>query len=77
MSGTMMTKRDWLELAAKRHQHDAASPFWREHWKYTLFARGQVQFTGSYDACIIAAEAFRTEPYTISDITGRAAITNR
>ena len=54
-----------------------ASPAWREHWRHTLTVNGTVKFTGSYDACLQARWAFAAEPYEITDITGKALVSNR
>jgi hypothetical protein len=66
-----MTKARW------QNETDQAYPGWRSWWNYTLEVRGELKFTGSFDACKMATGAFTIEPYEIRDCTGKSAVSNR
>lgn len=72
-----MTKKDWLSRARDQHAKDVNGPIWREHWTYRFYVRGKLIFKGSFEACKIAVNGWRTEPYEIKDCTGRSHVSNR
>lgn len=72
-----MSEHPCLTRARWRNEKDQASPMWRPWWNYTLTVRGDLKFTGSYDACLIARDAFAIEPYEIKDCTGKSHVSNR
>lgn len=80
---SQQSKHPCILRAEALQAESITSPFWREHFNHRLMVkhagtpRHVVEFTGSYEACIIAMGAFSTLPYRIVDCTGAIKGENR
>lgn len=72
----MSDKHPCILRAEALHAEEITSPFWREHFNHRLMvkqkgaARYTVEFTGGFESCMIARDAFSILPYRIVDCTG-------